>query len=259
MTAGRGRDPAPCAPAGGRRFVLSEFTGCTRCSAARCVRRRRDPDDRRGDPEGTRRAPCRVRVLGCHRGERLRPDPPCTIDDPSGRPARAEPPCVRARARRSECRRVPDAARNRADRRRRSRYSLSNCRACGSTTEPMPLEHSLEVQLPFLQSVLDDFALLPFSVGDATADGGRRRARDVLGWARDAGRDQHRPVPLPPLRRRRAARCAHGRGHRRLPTGRRRRPRCVRCVPAAWAAAGRRRVRVRRRATRSPQLRRHRR
>jgi AmmeMemoRadiSam system protein B len=32
------------------------------------------------------------------------------------------------------------------------------------------LEHSLEVQVPFLQSVLDDFVLLPFSVGDATAD-----------------------------------------------------------------------------------------
>jgi len=31
-------------------------------------------------------------------------------------------------------------------------------------------EHSLEVQLPFLQHVLDDFALLPFSVGDATMD-----------------------------------------------------------------------------------------
>jgi AmmeMemoRadiSam system protein B len=31
------------------------------------------------------------------------------------------------------------------------------------------LEHSLEVQLPFLQSVLEDFALVPFSVGDATA------------------------------------------------------------------------------------------
>ena len=31
-------------------------------------------------------------------------------------------------------------------------------------------EHSLEVQLPFLQNVLDDFELLPFSVGDATAD-----------------------------------------------------------------------------------------
>lgn len=29
------------------------------------------------------------------------------------------------------------------------------------------LEHSLEVQLPFLQSVLDDFRLLPLAVGDA--------------------------------------------------------------------------------------------
>ncbi|MFZ4478990.1 MAG: AmmeMemoRadiSam system protein B [Rhodoferax sp.] len=31
-------------------------------------------------------------------------------------------------------------------------------------------EHSLEVQLPFLQSVLDEFELLPLAVGDATAD-----------------------------------------------------------------------------------------
>jgi len=31
-------------------------------------------------------------------------------------------------------------------------------------------EHSLEVQLPFLQAVLDDFALLPLVVGDATPD-----------------------------------------------------------------------------------------
>ncbi len=31
-------------------------------------------------------------------------------------------------------------------------------------------EHSLEVQLPFLQSVLDDFTLLPISVGDASGD-----------------------------------------------------------------------------------------
>lgn len=29
-------------------------------------------------------------------------------------------------------------------------------------------EHSLEVQLPFLQSVLDDFTLIPLAVGDAT-------------------------------------------------------------------------------------------
>lgn len=30
------------------------------------------------------------------------------------------------------------------------------------------MEHSLEVQLPFLQSALDDFTLLPLAVGDAT-------------------------------------------------------------------------------------------
>ena len=32
------------------------------------------------------------------------------------------------------------------------------------------LEHSLEVQLPFLQSVLDDFAIVPLAVGDASAE-----------------------------------------------------------------------------------------
>lgn len=31
-------------------------------------------------------------------------------------------------------------------------------------------EHSLEVQLPFLQTLLDDFTFLPLSVGDATTD-----------------------------------------------------------------------------------------
>lgn len=32
------------------------------------------------------------------------------------------------------------------------------------------LEHSLEVQLPFLQTVLDEFKLVPLAVGDATPD-----------------------------------------------------------------------------------------
>jgi len=32
------------------------------------------------------------------------------------------------------------------------------------------LEHSLEVQLPFLQTVLDDFAIVPLAVGDAEAE-----------------------------------------------------------------------------------------
>lgn len=36
--------------------------------------------------------------------------------------------------------------------------------------EAHALEHSLEVQLPFLQTVLDDFSLVPFAVGFATAE-----------------------------------------------------------------------------------------
>lgn len=36
--------------------------------------------------------------------------------------------------------------------------------------EAHSLEHSLEVQLPFLQSVLNDFQVLPLVVGDATPD-----------------------------------------------------------------------------------------
>ncbi len=36
--------------------------------------------------------------------------------------------------------------------------------------EAHQLEHSLEVQLPFLQEVLDDFVLVPLVVGEASAD-----------------------------------------------------------------------------------------
>jgi AmmeMemoRadiSam system protein B len=32
------------------------------------------------------------------------------------------------------------------------------------------LEHSIEVQLPFLQTILADFAFVPFAIGDSTAD-----------------------------------------------------------------------------------------
>ena len=38
------------------------------------------------------------------------------------------------------------------------------------SNEVHELEHSLEVQLPFLQSVLDEFELLPLAVGDATPE-----------------------------------------------------------------------------------------
>ena len=45
------------------------------------------------------------------------------------------------------------------------------------------LEHSLEVQLPFLQTVLDDFKLVPLAVGDATPDGSGRGAGNACGAA----------------------------------------------------------------------------
>ena len=40
----------------------------------------------------------------------------------------------------------------------------------GISAQAHALEHSLEVQLPFLQSVLTDFTLLPLAVGMATAE-----------------------------------------------------------------------------------------
>lgn len=45
---------------------------------------------------------------------------------------------------------------------------LSGLAQVGRSGPAHAMEHSLEVQLPFLQRVLGDFALVPFAVGDAT-------------------------------------------------------------------------------------------
>ena len=45
------------------------------------------------------------------------------------------------------------------------------------------LEHSLEVQLPFLQAVLDDFRIVPLAVGDASP-GEVAEVLDACGAAR---------------------------------------------------------------------------
>jgi AmmeMemoRadiSam system protein B len=42
-------------------------------------------------------------------------------------------------------------------------------RQVSTSDAPHQYEHSLEVQLPFLQAVLGDFSLVPFAVGDATS------------------------------------------------------------------------------------------
>ena len=46
------------------------------------------------------------------------------------------------------------------------------CAAAGAPSTPPPIgtEHSLEVELPFLQLVLDEFEILPLVVGEATGE-----------------------------------------------------------------------------------------
>ena len=67
---------------------------------------------------------------------------------------------------------------------------------------PHEPEHALEVELPFLQAVLGDFALVPLLVGEATRRRGRRSAGAPVGRARDPDRDQLRSVPLRAVRAR---------------------------------------------------------
>jgi AmmeMemoRadiSam system protein B len=51
-----------------------------------------------------------------------------------------------------------------------TRARLRELGLAGVDDAPHRLEHSLEVQLPFLQSVLDDFEVLPVAVGSAPAE-----------------------------------------------------------------------------------------
>ena len=63
------------------------------------------------------------------------------------------------------------------------------------------LEHSLEVQLPFLQSVLTEFSIVPFAALAMLA--GRRCGGDrvAVGRSRHVDPRQLGPFPLPPVRR----------------------------------------------------------
>lgn len=53
--------------------------------------------------------------------------------------------------------------------------ALRRCKLVGDQAEPQTREHSLEVQLPFLQKTLGQFSLVPLVVGDVTP-----RERDAL-------------------------------------------------------------------------------
>ena len=62
------------------------------------------------------------------------------------------------------------------------------------------LEHSLEVQLPFLQKMLGDFALAPFAVGTAGVQEVAEVLERACGRPGNADRDLHRHVALPCVR-----------------------------------------------------------
>lgn len=53
---------------------------------------------------------------------------------------------------------------------RRAIHTLSGLRQVVTSGAAHAWEHSLEVQLPFLQTVLGDFTLVPLAVGDASAE-----------------------------------------------------------------------------------------
>ena len=79
---------------------------------------------------------------------------------------------------------------------------------------PHAPEHSLEVELPFLQALLPSFALLPLVIGDATAHRRRGGAAAALGRAGNGDRGQLRSFPLSRLRHSTAPRCRNCRRHR---------------------------------------------
>ncbi len=81
--------------------------------------------------------------------------------------------------------------------------------------EAHALEHSLEVHLPFLQTVLGDFKLVPLAVGYAEPADVAAVIEALVGWPRNADRRELRSLALSALRGRekrsivrRARRCS---------------------------------------------------
>jgi predicted class III extradiol MEMO1 family dioxygenase len=77
-----------------------------------------------------------------------------------------------------------------------ARQAVLSCPGVVADDQAHAKEHSLEVHLPFLQVVLGDVDVLPLVVGQVADRGGGRRTRSCLGWSRDLGGGEHRPVPL---------------------------------------------------------------
>ena len=143
------------------------------CVGGACAPRGRRSSTGTQAPARPRRSSCRTRASSI----RDRSPPRLTRVLPPGA-RRSGASCCSAR--RTACR----SAGSRCLRSRRSRRrwaSVAVDRAAVDARSTLPpghrramrahaLEHSLEVQLPFLQAVLGDFSIVPFAVGDATPD-----------------------------------------------------------------------------------------
>ena len=169
------------APARRRRHVLSRRSGGARPrrrrGAGRRARRARYP------AEGPHRAARGLRLLRADRGERLRDARAGAQQHSPRRAARSLSPRRGARACAAVGGRIRHAARPRAGRPGRRRRTCRTCRKSSSSGAAHAREHSLEVQLPFLQRVLGEFSIVPLAVGDAIGRRGRPKSSSGCGAA----------------------------------------------------------------------------
>ncbi len=189
--------------------------------------------------QGTRRAACRLRVLGADRGERVRALLAGARHDHAG--GRCSVPRTKLRSTDSRCRAPTRFARRSATSRSTLLCASELAALPGVVVDDRPHvhEHSLEVQLPFLQRVLRAFTLVPIVVGRAAAATVARVIETAWGGAETVvivSSDLSHYESY-------AAASAHDRGDgggdRRTRVGRDRAVRRVRRVPAARAARGR--------------------
>ena len=226
-------------PAGGRGRLLPGRPrraphGATRTRSPQAIA----PDRGSAPTPGARGAPRRLRLLGSGRSQRLPAPRPARAADPPGRAARPQPPGTAARPGVEQRRRLGHAALGLVPDRPRRR------RACARP--PVPVAVNDVAHAPNTASRCSCRSCRPCSTTSTLRPArGRRRQprrgrighRRALGRPRNAGGRHHRPVPLPPLRRRRPPRHAAPRPPSpAADPSDISRPRRLRRAPPAWPA-----------------------
>ena len=124
---------------------------------------------------------------------------------------------------------------------RRRRPRARPCARCAALGAAHECEHSLEVQLPFLQLVLGSFRLVPLAVGDARDDEVAEVLEALWGGSETLDPRELGPLPLPRLRHRASSRrrdLAGDPGAAARRPGRRTRPAAGSRCAACWSRRG---------------------